>query len=213
MSYKDKFKKFGGSYIPDIIEYLKGYIEKEPGVTISVGCDSIQVRRKTIYAITIMLYSQDIKNGAHVVFFRESCSKIRDIQMRLYKEAEYLHEVGEFINSELDKFYKRSDLSDFEKKRYKYHILKSNGEYKNVELHQEESVIKNLILTESDNMEFKNIDLHVDFNPFEGDRGHRNKSNIAYKNYVPWLRGLGYRVWAKPSSAAASSAADLLLHG
>lgn len=211
--YRDRFKKFGGSYIPDIIEYLKGYIEKEPGITISVGCDSIQVRRRTIYAVTIMLYNQDFKNGAHVVFFRESCAKIRDIQARLYKEAEYLHEVGEFINSELDKFYKRSDLSDFERKRYKYHILKSSGEYSHVELHQEESVIKNLILTPADNLDFRNIDLHVDFNPFEGERTHKNKSYIAYRNYVPWLRGLGYRVWAKPLSSAASSAADLLLHG
>ena len=50
------------------------------------------------------------------------------------------------------------------------------------------------------------------FNPFEG-KGHRNKSYIAYRNYVPWLRALGFRVWGKPASHAASSAADLLLHG
>ncbi len=210
--YKDKFKKFGGDYIPDIIEYLKEYIEKEPGITISVGCDSIQVRKRTIYAITVMMHNQDIRNGAHVVFFRESCEKIRDIQARLYKEAEYLNLVSEYINTELEQFYKRTDLTDYERKRYKYHILKSNGEYSHVALHQEESVIRNLTLSDADKVEFRCIDVHVDFNPFEGDRGHRNKSYIAYRNYVPWLRALGYRVWAKPSSAAASSAADLLLH-
>lgn len=210
--YKDKFKKFDGSYIPDIIKYLKDYIEKDPSVTISVGCDSIQVRRKTIYAVTIMMHDQDIRNGAHVVFFRESCDKIRDIQARLYKEAEYLNLVSEYLNLELEKFYTRNDLTEYERRRYKYHILKSNGEYSHVALHQEDSVIRNLTLSDSDRLEFKCIDIHVDFNPFEGDRAHKNKSYIAYRNYVPWLRALGYRVWGKPAASAASSAADLLLH-
>ena len=61
MSYRDRFKKFGGEKIPDVIEYLLDITNKEPDSTISVGCDSIQVRRKTLYAITIMLYNTDIK--------------------------------------------------------------------------------------------------------------------------------------------------------
>ena len=83
--YSSRFKRFGGEQIPDIIEHLKQIIEKEPTSTISVGCDSIQVRRRTIYAITVMTYNTDLRNGAHVVFFRESCPKIRDTQERLYK--------------------------------------------------------------------------------------------------------------------------------
>ncbi len=74
--YKDRFKKFGGEYIPDIIQYLTDVAEKDPTVTITVGCDSIQARRKTIYAVTVMMYNTDIRNGAHVVFFRENCPKI-----------------------------------------------------------------------------------------------------------------------------------------
>jgi predicted RNase H-related nuclease YkuK (DUF458 family) len=77
MEIRKRFKKFGGSFIPDIIEYLKTYIEMDPNLTISVGCDSIQKRRKTIYAITIMLYNGDARNGAHLVFFRESINKIK----------------------------------------------------------------------------------------------------------------------------------------
>ena len=80
--YKDKFKKFGGEMIPDIIEYLKEIIEREPTSTITVGCDSIQVRRRTIYAITLMTYNTDIRRGAHVVFFRESCPKIRSVERK-----------------------------------------------------------------------------------------------------------------------------------
>jgi predicted RNase H-related nuclease YkuK (DUF458 family) len=208
--YRDKFKKFGGEMIPDIIEYLKEIIEREPTSTISVGCDSIQVRRRTIYAVTIMSYNADVRNGAHVVFFRESCPKIRETQERLYKEAQYLHDVGTFINDELEKFYTRKDITDIERRKYKYHLLKSAGEFSETLLHNEEGVMNNLTLTEADRVEVKQIDLHVDFNPFPGST-NRNRSYIAYKSYVPWLRGLGFRVWCKPMGFASTSAADLLL--
>jgi predicted RNase H-related nuclease YkuK (DUF458 family) len=213
--FKTKFKRFGGEYIPDIIEYLKSSLEKDPGLTISVGCDSIQKRRKTIYAITIMLYNTDIKRGAHVVFFRESCPKIRETQSRLYKEAQYLHDLATFLQQELEPFYKRQDLSDIERKRYKYHLLKCNGEFSHVPPHQDFAVMKSLSLTSSDMLDYKLVDIHVDFNPSEGtinENGmHKNKSHAAYKSYAPWLRGLGFRTWAKPLSFASTSAADLLL--
>ena len=213
--YKNRFKKFGGDYIPDIIEYLREYVEKDPTVTITVGTDSIQKRRRTVYAITIMLYNTDIKRGAHVVFFRESCTKIRDNQERLYKEAQYLHDVGTYLDNELSSWYKREDLTDIERKRYKYHLLKCAGEYKNVQSHHEDDVMKNLFLTPADMLDFKLVDLHVDFNPFEGtinEKGiSKNKSYVAYKSFSPWLRGLGFRTWAKPLAHASTSAADLLL--
>lgn len=213
--FKSKFKRFGGEYIPDIIEYLKDYIEKDPTVTITVGCDSIQKRRKTVYAVTIMLYNGDIKNGAHVVFFRESHSKIRDNQERLYKEAVYLHDIGTYINNELSSFYKRMDLSDLERKRYKYHLLRCSGKYNHVLPGQEDGVVNNLTLTPSDLIDFKLVDLHVDFNPVPGNINEKgvskNRSYPAYKSYVPWLRGMGFRTWAKPMSFASTSAADLLL--
>ena len=215
MNFKTAFKRFGGEYIQDITQYLKEYIEKDPTVTITVGCDSIQKRRRTVYAITIMLYNTDIKRGAHVVFFRESCTKIRDNQERLYKEAQYLHDVGTYLDNELSSWYKREDLTDIERKRYKYHLLKCTGEYKNVQSHHEEDVMKNLFLTPSDLMDFKLVDLHVDFNPFEGNINEKgiskNRSYVAYKSFAPWLRGLGFRTWAKPLAWASTSAADLLL--
>lgn len=208
--FKDKFKKFGGQYIPDIVEYLREYLDKDPTVTISVGCDSVQMRRRTVYAITIMLYNTDIKRGAHVVFYRESQTKIRDNNERLFKEAQYLHDLGTYLDEELSKFYKRSDLTEYEKRRYKYHLAKCNGEYDHVPSHQEEGVIRNLTLLSSDEMDWRLVDLHVDFNPSEGKSG-KNKSNTAYRSYVPWLRGLGFRTWAKPLAHASTSAADLLL--
>ena len=216
MSYKDRFKKFGGEQIPDVIEYIKGIMEREPGSVVSVGCDSIQVRRRTIYAVTVMIYDTEIKKGAHVVFFRESCPKIRETQERLYKEAQFLHDVGTWINNELEAVGVTRNLPELEKRKYKYHLQKCTGEYSNVELHNEEAVVRNLIMLDSDLLDMKVIDLHADFNPFESsqyDRGHRNKSFIAYKSYIPWLRGLGFRVWVKPMGFASTSAADLLLKG
>lgn len=213
--YKDHFKKFGGEYIPDIIQYLKDAIKKDPTLTITVGCDSIQARRKTIYAITIMLYNTDIRNGAHVVFFRENCPKIRENDERLYKEAQYVHDVATYLHENLSVFYERKDLTDFNRKKYKFHLLRCNGEYDYIPPHQEEAFINRLTLTDEDKIDYKLVDIHVDFNPKEGTKNARgmtkNKSHAAYKAYSPWLRGLGFRMWAKPDSPASSSAADLLL--
>lgn len=213
--FKNRFKKFGGDYIPDIIQYLREYIEKDPAVTISVGCDSIQKRRRTVYAITIMMYNTDLRHGAHVVFFRESCPKIRENNERLFREAQYVHDLGVYLDEELSKFYIRKDLTEKERKRYKYHLLKCAGEYSHVPLHQEEAVMNALFLTPADMIDFRSIDVHVDFNPFEGSFNEKgvmkNKSYAAYKSYAPWLRGMGFRTWAKPNAPASTSAADLLL--
>lgn len=215
MSYKTRFKKFGGEFIPDIIQYLKDYLKDDPTATITVGCDSIQKRRRTVYAITIMMYNIDLRHGAHVVFFRESCDKIRDNSERLYKEAQYLHDVGTYLDKELSEFYIREDLTTIERKRYKFHLAKCNHEYMHVPIHQEEGVMNALVLTPADNIECRLVDIHIDFNPFEGTKNERgvskNKSYAAYKSYVPWLRGMGFRTWAKPSSHASTTAADLLL--
>lgn len=213
--FRSRFKKFGGSHIPDIVEYLNDYIRKDPTVTISVGCDSIQRRKRTVYACTIMMYNTDIKNGAHVVFFRENVLKIRDNHERLHKEAQYVHDIATFLDNELTS-YNRQDLTESERKKYKFHLLRCNGEYLSIPLHQEEAFVSHINLTEFERTNpYKKVDIHVDFNPAEGsinEKGsYKNKSNVAYRSYVPWLKGLGFRVFSKPSAYASTSAADLLL--
>ena len=162
-----------------------------------------------------MMHNGDLRHGAHVVFFRESCPKIRENQERLYKEAQWVHDVGTYLHEELSQFYQRNDLTDLERKRYKYHLLKCAGEYSHVPIHQEEAVLNALFLTPADMIDFRLVDIHVDFNPFEGTMNERgvtkNKSYIAYKSFTPWLKGLGFRVWSKPMAFASTSAADLLL--
>ena len=214
---RNKFKKFGGQRIPDVIEYIKEYIKENPYATISLGCDSVQRRKKTVYAITLMFYSISIKNGAHVIYFRDNINKVRDNFDRLGREADYVLNIGEWINNELEGQYVRMDLSDSEQRRYKFHLAKCNGEFAHVDASNEETVVKNLTLTDADKIRFsgKLIDLHLDFNPFEGSidkKGYaKNKSNQAYNAYVGGIRGMGYRVFCKPCCPAASSAADLLL--
>jgi predicted RNase H-related nuclease YkuK (DUF458 family) len=214
--FDNRFKKFGGEWIISITEYLKYKLKSNPHITISVGCDSIQKRRKTIYANTIMLYDTDLKNGAHVVFFRESHPKIRDNQQRLYKEYEYAYSIAEFLNERLQPFYKRTDLNYFQRKAYKYHLMNCNGELANLQIQDADKFINNITLTDYEKVkEYKLVDIHLDFNPFESTRNGRhmtnNKSNAAYNAYVPGLRGMGYRVFTKNIAHASTSAADLLL--
>lgn len=215
---RSRFKKFGGEKINDIVEYIKDYISENPNVTISLGCDSVQRRKKTVYAFTLMFYSVSIKNGAHVVYFRENIAKIRDNNDRLNKEAELLFKVADWLDSELSEFYVRQDLTDQELRRYKFHLAKCNGEFAHVKPENEDVVIQHLTLTDADRhnaTQYKTIDLHLDYNPFEGkidNRGFaKNKSHKSFKEQTPWLKGLNYRVFVKPSSPAAASAADLLL--
>jgi predicted RNase H-related nuclease YkuK (DUF458 family) len=213
---KSRFKKFGGEFIPDIIEYLKDQINRDPNITISLGCDSVQRHRKTLFAVTLMVYNTDIRNGAHVVFFRDNQVRIKDNQERLQKEALIIHELAEYFNSELSKFYTRMDLTDISRKKYKYHLERCLGKFDYVKMNDEENVIRSMTLTDSEKqIRFNLIDLHLDFNPNEGKvdrRGYsQNKSNVTYKSFVPWLRSIGYRVWVKPLAHASTSAADLLL--
>jgi predicted RNase H-related nuclease YkuK (DUF458 family) len=213
---RTRFKKFGGDFIPDILVYLKNQIDLNPNLTISVGCDSIQKRRKTTFAITIMLYDKEVKNGAHVVFFRETLDKVRNNIERLDKEAFYAHFVAEFLDKELSSFYTRKDLSDSQRKFYKYHLDRCDGNLGHIEDHNLDNFIKNISLSEYEKeFDWKLVDIHLDYNPFEGSvdsRGYsRNKSNLSYRTHVPWIRSSGYRVWVKPFSPAATGAADLLL--
>jgi predicted RNase H-related nuclease YkuK (DUF458 family) len=108
-------------------------------------------------------------------------------------------------------------LTELSRKKYKYHQERCLGKYDFVNLIDEDNVIKNITLSDSEkSFDYNLIDVHLDFNPSEGKidaRGYsKNKSNITYKSFVPWLRSVGYRVWVKPMAHASSSAADLLLH-
>jgi predicted RNase H-related nuclease YkuK (DUF458 family) len=94
--------------------------------------------------------------------------------------------------------------------------MKCSSEHDHIQPSDIDKYINHLSLTDFEkSVDYKLVDIHLDFNPFETTAHSRgktnNKSNVAYKAYVPWLRGMNYRVFSKPQSFAATSAADLLL--
>lgn len=213
--FENKFRKFNGEVIKNPVNYIEEILKNQPKSTIAVGCDSVQRSKKTIYAITIMIYNADLKRGAHIIYYKESLFNVKDYQDRLYREAQYVYDLGTYLDSELSKRYDRNDLTEYEMKKYKYHLLKCNGKFLNVDRYQENKLINSLELKSSDVNNFRLVDLHVDFNPVEtninGNRVSKNRSYFAYKSFVPWLRGSGFRTWAKSLSFASKSAADYLL--
>lgn len=210
------FRKFDGEKVDNIVEYVRTHLSMNPKLTVSVGCDSAP-GNPVIYVTTVMMYDSDSKKGAHVVYHREvDTAMYPNSFMRLQKESELALEVAELLHNSLSDSFIRCDLSDIERKRYKFHLLKNSGQYSGLDIRYEDNVIRNLTLTPSEReMPYKLIDIHVDYNSKEGyvDRKGqpKNKSNISYRTWVPYLRSLGYRVFVKPSAIAASSAADILL--
>lgn len=203
------FKKFGGEKIPSVIDYLKEKLAEDPNLTVSIGCDSKDLRSKTMYAITIMLYNQSINNGAHVIFNRHVVKHVADSFNRLYLEAEYMNDLGNFLQDELSKFYKRNDIDEYNMKKYKYHLLQHTGKYLNLTPIDEYNTIKSMYLSEEEKMiEYKLVDVHLDYNIINEAK---NRSYILTKSTVPWLRGQGFRTWTKFFAPSATSAADLLL--
>lgn len=211
------FKTFEGEKIENILDYVSSNLEKNPNLTISVGCDSAP-GSPIVYVVTIMLYDATSKKGAHIVYYKETdWSDPRNSFNRLQKESELALEMAQYLHETLCLKFERKDLTDLERKRYKYHVLRNAGHFSNIDPRYEENVIRNMTLTEAEKgIEYKLIDIHVDFNAFEGkvDRkgNPKNRSNLSFKTWVPYLRSLGYRVFVKPSAVAASSAADILLH-
>ncbi len=203
------FKKFGGHKIPNLIDYLKEKLEQDPQLTISIGCDSKNMRSKTAYAVTVVLYNHFLKNGAHVIFNRIYFDKFVDTFTRLYNEAEMMNELGNFIHANLFDF-KRNDLDIDSRKKYKFHLQQYNGKFQDLNPIDEYNVINSTFLTDDElNAEYKICDVHLDYNICDGNG--KNRSYALTKSTVPWLRSQGFRTFIKDKSFAASSAADLLL--
>jgi len=198
-----KFRTFKGLPIHNVSEYIMDHLRKDPFMTISVGSDSIQRKSKSMYAVTIMMYDSELKKGAHIIYARKNLPKIKDTFVRLQHEVDFSYSVAQFLDRNLGHEYKRQDLTLMERKKYKHHLKICNGESVSDD-------INTVILTEFEKVqEFKNIDIHLDLNPFDGNS--KNKSHISYKTYVPWLRGMGYRVFCKPIAVAATNGADLII--
>lgn len=213
--YNFSFVTYDGHPITDIVDYVSAYVSERPGITVSVGCDSMQKRRKTSFVTTVVFHDRDIRNGAHVVFRRITTPKIKDHFERLYQEPVHCLSVAEYLDMELTG-YERKDIDLFERKRYQYHVLLSENKAPMVADHERDVYISHIHLGDEElNREFRRVDIHLDYNPVEFSylqgRLRPNKSYPVYRAFVPGIRGMGFRTWVKPMAYGATSAADLLV--
>jgi len=175
------WKKVGGEKILNINNYVLNYIKTvDRNVKIIVGCDSDNHARKTNYAITVVFYNENMRKGAHVVYAMHRVPKIKDIQTKLRKEAEFVYHIAESLDQSLrgEYFYK------FEKNYYD-----GSMPTKLVEVH---------------------VDLNPKKITKNGARFSNNKSNTIYTEVMGWLCACGFKVMSKPYAYSSSSCADAL---
>lgn len=215
-----RFKKFGGEVVKDLGQYAREHLEKFPGETIYIGCDSDVRRngRKVMYADIIAFYNNELKSGVHYIYNRELVDGVQvkapktgnatedkkaqrkaltsSIFQRIWGEVMRLEEIAEYFEKELEGVYPRKTTEELVKLGY--------GAHQN-----------------------KLIDIDIDINPNPGwspyqielirmgkDPGiPRNRSFIVYDAAKSYLEGKGYRVRFKPHSWAASCAADMICKG
>ena len=208
---KDKiyFKRFGGEFIENEIDYIlehlgdrKGTKEFPSDVKISIGCDSKNRRRTTQYAITIVFYDDFKNNGAHCIFKRVKIPKY--LAARGFKVDQWNKE------KKIDKFITVNDGSN----EAIFNRLYSEGLYLiELGLYLDDK-LKGKYYKKHDPNEYDGSIpwrlpiIHVDFNPKEGNG--KNKSNKVYQAMIGMLCGYGFKVESKPKAYASTSAADLL---
>ncbi len=102
------WKKWDKEIIEDVNDYVLNYVKKiDRNVKIIVGCDSHPQRKRLVYAITIILYNESRKKGAHAIYAVIKIPK-RNVNSKLRKEAEFVYDVAESLHNVLsgNYFYK-----------------------------------------------------------------------------------------------------------
>ena len=108
---KLEFKKYDGTLIKDVHEYVKYWVEENPHGTVTIGCDSQEHSRYIKYAVTIVMHHRSAiegKNGevtyhghgGHVIFasYHDHTKNMKsDIYTKLWAETEVTIEVAKLI--------------------------------------------------------------------------------------------------------------------
>ena len=175
------WRKFNGERIPDINEYVLNYVKKvDRKAKIIVGCDSDNKSRKTSYAITVVFYNEELRNGAHAVYALHKVPKIKDVISKLWNEAVFVHEIAESLHNTLSgQYYYKFDRNYYD----------DSQPEKLVEIH---------------------VDLNNTRSTRNGARVSNNISNKIYNDVMGWLCGERYKVNGKPYGYASSSVGDKL---
>ena len=175
------WRKFNGEKILNINQYVLNYIRTiDRNVKIIVGCDSDNNGRKTNYAITVVFYNENLRKGAHVVYAKYRVPKIKDVTLKLRKEAEFVYYIAESIDQSLrGEYYYKFDRNYYD----------NSTPTKLVEVH---------------------VDLNPKRTTKNGAKISNNKSNLIYTEVMGWLCACGFKVISKPYGYAASSTGDKL---
>jgi predicted RNase H-related nuclease YkuK (DUF458 family) len=88
------FKKYDGTIIKDVHEYVKFWVEENPYGSVTIGCDSQEHSRYIKYAITIVMHYKDETgqgHGGHVIYssIQDHTKNMKsDVFTKLWAEAE-----------------------------------------------------------------------------------------------------------------------------
>lgn len=175
------WRKFNGERIVNINDYVLNYVKNiDRGAKVIVGCDSDNHSRKTSYAISIVFYNENLRNGAHVVYCTYKVPKIKDVTTKLWKEITLVYEVAESLDNSLrGHYYYKFDRNYYD----------NSQPEKLVEIH---------------------VDLNAKRSTRNGAKMSNNKSNRIYSDVMGWLCGERYKVMGKPYGYVASNASDKL---
>ena len=91
------YRKLSDRSQVDLVEYIKNYLTEHNDVEILIGCDSQNLKDRTIYAIVVALY--DTGKGAHVLYKRWKTQKEWTRSTRLLNEVWYSVEVAEAMKA------------------------------------------------------------------------------------------------------------------
>jgi len=176
------WRKFNGEQILDINEYVSNYVKNvDKNAKVIVGCDSDNHSRKTNYAITVVFYNEKLKKGAHAVYARYNVPKIKDIIVKLWNEAVFVHTIAESLDNTL---------------RNSHYYYKFDKNY------YDDSIPERLVEI--------HVDLNATKSSRNGARMTNNKSNKIYNDVMGWLCGERYKVMGKPYGYASSTVGDKL---
>jgi len=212
MSEERKFENYKGK-IHDVVEYIVNYIKDNPGdeekgisspYKIALGCDSNDRSRKTSYSITIVFYDESKHDGAHIVFKNITIPKslIRKGMMVSQWKQEKVH-----IDRE-DKILSGDEGFIYNRLFIENQYLLELGLYLDEQL-QGKYYKKHDKNAYDGTTPYRLPEIHVDYNAQEMDsQKHLNKSNKLYQMAMGMFCGYGFKVYGKPESWAASSAAN-----
>ena len=176
---KLNWKKWNREDIVDINEYVLDYVKNvDRNVKVIVGCDSHPHRKRLVYAITIILYNESLKKGAHVVYAKVKIPRLRDVSEKIRKEAEFVYSVA----NSLDQTLRGTYFYKFDKNTYDDTLPT-----KLVEVH---------------------VDVNPKRNTRNGRKFTNNLSNDVYQEIMGWLCGSGFKVHAKPHAYGSTGSAD-----